>query len=57
MEEALPKELVVQHIAGALFGLLVWWVDHDFPHSEEQMGDAAQLLVIGGLTGSGFCLG
>jgi AcrR family transcriptional regulator len=51
---AVPTELVVQHVASALFGLLVWWVDHDFPHTEEAMGEAAQALVMRGLHGNGF---
>jgi hypothetical protein len=51
---AAPMELVVQHVASALFGLLVWWVDHDFPYTEEAMGEAAQSLVMRGLDGKGF---
>lgn len=47
-----PQELVVQHIVGALFGLLTWWVDHDFPCSEEEIGAAAQRLLVAGLRGA-----
>jgi AcrR family transcriptional regulator len=44
-----PDELVVQFIAGASFNLLSWWVDHDFPHSVQEMSDACQRLITSGL--------
>lgn len=47
----LPPELVVQHVVGALFGLLSWWVDHEFPYTADEMGAICQRLVIGGLAG------
>jgi AcrR family transcriptional regulator len=47
----MPQELVVQYVVGALFGLLTWWVDHDFPDSADKMGAVCQQLVIAGLAG------
>lgn len=46
-----PAELVVQHVVGALFGLLTWWVDHNFPYTADEMGEVCQRLVIAGLEG------
>ncbi|MEO8102677.1 MAG: TetR/AcrR family transcriptional regulator [Betaproteobacteria bacterium] len=49
--KGIPPELVVQHVAGSLFALLTWWVDHDFPHTPEKMGTISQQLIIAGLEG------
>jgi hypothetical protein len=37
--ERVPTPVVAQALAGALFALLRWWVDHDRPYSAEQMDE------------------
>lgn len=32
-----PLEVLCQHMASSLFGLLVWWLEQDTPYSAEQM--------------------
>lgn len=44
-----PDELIVQFIAGASFGLLSWWVDHDFPYTVEEISEACQRMITSGL--------
>lgn len=44
-----PDELSVQFVAGASFSLLTWWVEHDFPHSAQEMGHACQQFMTSGL--------
>lgn len=44
-------ECVVQYLVGALFGLLTWWVDHDFPCSADDLAGRYQKLVESGLSG------
>ncbi len=41
----IPMEVLVQHVAGSLIGLLIWWIDHDFPISADEMGIACEQLV------------
>lgn len=41
-------ELIAAHAAGALFGLIVWWLDHDAHPAAETMGQVYfQLLAKG----------
>jgi Bacterial regulatory proteins, tetR family/Transcriptional regulator C-terminal region len=47
----IPLELLVQYVAGAIFGLLTWWIDHDFPCSADEVGIACQQLVTAGFKG------
>ncbi len=46
----MAEDLVVQYMVSALFGLLVWWVEHDFPYSPEEMGAAYRRMVSSGLS-------
>lgn len=34
---SVPFEVLCQHMASSLFGLLVWWLEHDTPYTAEQM--------------------
>jgi hypothetical protein len=34
-----PIEVTAHAVAGALFALLRWWVDHDSPHTPEEMDE------------------
>jgi AcrR family transcriptional regulator len=51
-KDAIPVELQVQHLAGSLLGLLRWWIDHDFPHTPDEMGTLCQRLVVVGIEGA-----
>jgi AcrR family transcriptional regulator len=44
------EDLVVQYMVSALFGLLTWWVEHDFPYSPQEMGAAYRRMVSPGLS-------
>ena len=46
-------ECVVQYLVGALFGLLTWWVDHDFPCDADEIAETYRKLVERGLCGVG----
>ena len=47
--QGVPAEIVVQYVVSSLFGLLTWWVDHDFPHTPDAMGAYCQELILSGL--------
>ena len=34
---SVPFEVLCQHMASSLFGLLVWWLENDTPYTAEQM--------------------
>jgi AcrR family transcriptional regulator len=53
---ATPDELSVQFVAGASFSLLIWWIEHDFPYSVQEMSNACQKFMISGLTGTPIAL-
>lgn len=44
-----PLEIVAHHVAGSLFGLIVWWLAHDMPHSAEYMAQTFHRLTIAGI--------
>ncbi len=35
----IPTPIAAQHMAGTLFNLLVWWMDHRQPHASQDMDD------------------
>lgn len=41
----IPDELIVQFVGGTLFNLLIWWIDHNFPYSAQEMGNACEKLI------------
>ena len=42
-------EMIAASAAGALFGLLSWWLTHDLSPSAEEMGDLYwKLMAMGG---------
>lgn len=45
-----PIEILARHIAGALFGLILWWLENDMPRSPEEMGLFFRQMAMGGLT-------
>jgi AcrR family transcriptional regulator len=46
---SLPVPVVAHYLAGALMMLMMWWLDHDMPHSPEEMDTMVQQLAMGGL--------
>lgn len=46
---AVPTDLVVHYLVNALLGMVIWWVNHDFPYSAENMGTAYKRLAMTGL--------
>lgn len=46
---AIPTEALVQFIAGALFGLLMWWMDGEMTLSVAKVNDLFRRLAIPGL--------
>lgn len=45
----LPLDILAYHLAGSLFALLVWWLNHDMPYSPEHMANIFQHLAVPGL--------
>lgn len=33
-----PLDVMAHHMAGALFSMILWWLENDMPYSPEQMG-------------------
>jgi AcrR family transcriptional regulator len=46
---AAPLPLVATYVAGAIFTVLTWWLDHGMPYTPEQMDTLFQRLVQPGL--------
>jgi AcrR family transcriptional regulator len=44
--QAVPTEALVQFLAGALFGLLMWWLDGEMRLSVDQTNDLFRRLAI-----------
>lgn len=44
-----PLPLVAEYIAGAIFTLLMWWLEHEMPYSPEQMEAVFRQLVLPGV--------
>jgi hypothetical protein len=40
---------IADYIAGAIFTLLIWWLDHNMPHTAERMDALFQQLVLPGV--------
>lgn len=47
-EAQLSRELLAAHAAGALFGLISWWLEHDVSPDAETMGTAYYHLMAKG---------
>ena len=45
----LPAELVAEFYTSATLGLLVWWIDQDFPHDPAWLAGACHKLAMPGL--------
>lgn len=49
LPDGTDDEWVVQYLVGGLFGLLTWWVDHDFPCNADRIAGEYRRLVVNGL--------
>lgn len=50
----IPLPVIAHYLAGSLFSLIVWWLEHDMPHPPEEMARIFQTLVMPAiLTGIG----
>jgi AcrR family transcriptional regulator len=45
----IPLEIVVQYTVSAFMGLLIWWSDHEPPHTAAQMDAIFQQLTLPGV--------
>lgn len=44
---AAPLPVLARALAGAVFALLDWWIDHDEPYSPEQMDEMVHAIILG----------
>jgi AcrR family transcriptional regulator len=40
-----PLEIVASSLSWSLLGVLIWWLEHDMPHSPEYMAEQFRLLI------------
>ncbi len=40
-----PPEIVANSLSWSLLGVLIWWLEHDMPHSPEYMAEQFRLLI------------
>jgi len=46
LQPAVPVEVTAQYVAGALLGLLTWWLYHDVSYTPEEMGSMFARLTV-----------
>ena len=47
-KSAVPLDIVANSLSWSLLGVLIWWLEHDLPHSPEYMADQFhQLMTLG----------
>ncbi len=44
-QSRVPLEIVANSLSWSLLGVLIWWLEHDMPHSPEYMAEQFQLLI------------
>jgi len=44
-----PVAVAAQHMAGALFSMILWWLENDMPRTPEEMGQMFHCLEVPGL--------
>ena len=42
----IPFDIVANHIVAAIFAQIRWWVDHDMPHTSDQMAEYSEQLIL-----------
>jgi AcrR family transcriptional regulator len=45
-----PVEIIVNYLSGAYIGVIIWWLDHNRPHSPEYMANQLRHLTTLGLS-------
>lgn len=48
-ELPVPVEIAAQHMAGALFSMIVWWLENDMPHDAQYMGKMYHRMALPGV--------
>jgi hypothetical protein len=48
-KSAVPLEIVANSLSWSLLGVLIWWLEHDMPHSPEFMAEQFRLLMTSDL--------
>ena len=46
LQPPVPMEIIAHHLAGALFGLIIWWLENDMPHPPEYMAQMFHTLTL-----------
>jgi AcrR family transcriptional regulator len=46
---AVPLDIVANSLSWSLLGVLLWWLEHDMPHSPEFMAEQFRLLITSDL--------
>ncbi len=49
-KSAVPLEIVANSLSWSLLGVLIWWLDHDMPHSPDYMAEQFRLLIMSDLS-------
>jgi AcrR family transcriptional regulator len=44
-QSRVPPEIVANSLSWSLLGVLIWWLEHDLPHSPEYMAEQFRLLI------------
>ena len=44
-QSRVPLEIVANSLSWSLLGVLIWWLEHNMPHSPEFMAEQFQLLI------------
>ncbi len=45
-QSRVPLEIVANSLSWSLLGVLIWWLEHDMPHSPEYMAEQFRLLIM-----------
>ncbi len=48
-KSAVPLEIVANSLSWSLLGVLIWWLEHDMPHSPDYMAEQFRLLITSDL--------
>jgi AcrR family transcriptional regulator len=48
-KSTVPLEIVANSLSWSLLGVLIWWLEHDMPHSPEFMAEQFRLLITSDL--------
>ena len=44
-QSRVPLEIVANSLSWSLLGVLIWWLEHDLPHSPDYMAEQFRLLI------------